>query len=206
MVDTAPEIARAVNDTLAKLHLPALSAAQITTYIGDGATTLIKRCLTRQLDGEPDPVLLEAARSLFFDCYGQIVAESHVYPNVVNGLHAIKDAGMRMACVTNKPHAFTMPLLAHCGILQYFDLVVSGDTLLKKKPEPDQILYACEQLGVPAKEVALIGDSRTDVAAARSAGCLMLAVPYGYNQGVRIASSEVDALLDNIGDILDLLN
>lgn len=191
---------------LATLHLPTLTVAQITTYIGDGATTLIKRCLTGRLDGEPEVELLKAAQGLFFDYYGQVVTESLPYPNVVAGLQAIKNTGVPMACVTNKPHVFTMPLLVHCGIVQYFDMVVSGDTLLKKKPDPDQIFYVGEQFTVPVSELALIGDSKTDIAAARAAGCLMLAVPYGYNQGVRIELDEVDALLNNIGDVLHYLN
>jgi len=206
MVHTAPEIARAVNAMLAKMNLPTLTVAQITTYIGDGATTLIKRCLTGQLDGEPEQALLKTAQSLFFEGYGQIVAESQPYPDVANGLQAIKNAGLPMACVTNKPHGFTMPLLEHCGLLQYFDLVVSGDTLARKKPEPDQIFYVCEQFGVPVKETVLIGDSKTDIAASRAAGCLMAAVPYGYNQGQRIEPGEVDALIENIGDVVDLLD
>lgn len=203
---TAPEIARAANSMLANMNLPTLTVEQITMYIGDGATTLIKRCLTGQLNGEPEPALIKAGQSLFFEYYGQIVAESEPYPNVADGLQALKNAGIPMACVTNKPHAFTMPLLEHCGILQYFDLVVSGDTLVKKKPDPDQILYVSEQFGVPVSELALIGDSKTDITAARAAGCLMLAVPYGYNQGRRIDAGEVDALLANISDVLDLMN
>lgn len=153
LIDTAPEIACAVNSMLATMNLPTLATVQITTYIGDGATTLIKRCLTGRLDGEPEPALL-----------------------------------------------------AKHDLLPFFELVVSGDTLQKKKPEPDQIFYVCEQLGVSAQEVALIGDSKTDISAARSAGCKMFAVPYGYNQGQRIEATEVDALIDNIGDILDLLH
>ncbi len=206
MVHTAPEIARAANSMLAKIHLPTLTTAQITTYIGDGATTLIKRCLTGRLDGEPEPALMAIAQPLFFEYYAQIVTESQPYPNVVAGLQAIKKAGLRMACVTNKPASFTLALLEKIDLLSYFDLVVSGDTLHKKKPAPDQIFYVCEQFGVSVQEVALIGDSKTDISAARSAGCMMFAVPYGYNQEQCIKAGEVDALIDNIGDILDLLH
>lgn len=206
LMDTAPEIARAANSMLATMHLPTLTTVQITSYIGDGATTLIKRCLTGRLDGEPEPPLLATAQVLFFEHYAQIVTESQLYPNVVADLHAIKNTGLRMACVTNKPNCFTLPLLAKHGLLPFFQLVVSGDTLQKKKPEPDQILYVCEQFGVSPQQVALIGDSKTDISAARSAGCKMFAVPYGYNQGQRIDETEVNALIDNIGDILDLLH
>ncbi len=203
---TAPEISRAANSMLAKMNLPTLTATQITTYIGDGATTLIKRCITGRLDGEPEPALLATAQALFFEYYAQIVTESQPYPNAVAGLSAIKSAGLRVACVTNKPSSFTLPLLEQHDLLRYFDLVVSGDTLPRKKPEPDQIFYICEQFGVLAQDVVLIGDSKTDISAARSAGCKMFAVPYGYNQGQRIEATEVDALIDNIGNALDLLH
>ncbi|NOS96077.1 MAG: phosphoglycolate phosphatase [Methylotenera sp.] len=206
LVHTAPEISRAANSMLAKLNLPTLTAVQITTYIGDGATTLIKRCLTGRIDGAPEPALLATAQALFFEYYAQIVTESQPYPNVVAGLIAIKNAGLRTACVTNKPSSFTLPLLQKYDLLRYFDLVVSGDTLPRKKPEPDQILYVCEQFGVSVQNVAMVGDSKTDISAARSAGCRMFAVPYGYNQGQRIEATEVDALIDNIGDVLDLVH
>lgn len=191
---------------LAKMNLPTLTAVQITTYIGDGATTLIKRCLTGRIDGAPEPALLATAQALFFEYYAQIVTESQPYPNALAGLISIKNAGLRTACVTNKPSSFTLPLLQKYDLLRYFDLIVSGDTLPRKKPEPDQILYVCEQFGVLVQDVAMVGDSKTDISAARSAGCRMFAVPYGYNQGQRIEVTEVDALIDNIGDVLDLVH
>jgi len=206
LVHTAPEISRAANSMLAKMNLPTLPPVQITTYIGDGATTLIKRCLTGRIDGAPEPALLTTAQALFFEYYAQIVTESQPYPNALAGLISIKNAGLRTACVTNKPSSFTLPLLQKYDLLRHFDLIVSGDTLPRKKPEPDQILYVCEQFGVSVQNVAMVGDSKTDISAARSAGCRMFAVPYGYNQGQRIEATEVDALIDNIGDVLDLVH
>lgn len=203
---TAPEISRAANSMLAKMNLPTLPPVQITTYIGDGATTLIKRCLTGRIDGAPEPALLATAQALFFEYYAQIVTESQPYPNALAGLISIKNAGLRTACVTNKPSSFTLPLLQQYDLLRHFDLIVSGDTLPRKKPEPDQILYVCEQFGVSVQNVAMVGDSKTDISAARSAGCRIFAVPYGYNQGQRIEATEVDALIDNIGDVLDLVH
>lgn len=111
-----------------------------------------------------------------------------------------------MACVTNKPASFTLSLLEKSNLLPYFDLVVSGDTLPKKKPEPDQIFYACEQLDISVQNAVLVGDSRTDIIAARRAGCMMFAVPYGYNQGRHIEAGEVDALIDDIGGTVDLIS
>jgi phosphoglycolate phosphatase len=205
LMHTAPELAKAAGRMLIDLGIPALPQTQIESYIGEGAVVLIKRCLTGELYGEPDPALFAKAHDLFFDYYAQNTAESRPFPNVVEGVQALKNAGYRLACVTNKPEEFTMPLLAANDMLQYFELVVSGDTLPKKKPDPDQLFYICEKLGVSIKDTLLIGDSKTDVAAAASAGCHIFTIPYGYNQGERINPEAVDALIDNIGDALNLI-
>ena len=205
LIDTAPEIARAANAMLAGLNLPILDAKLIESYIGEGAMVLIKRCLTSNVDVEPATDLLTQAQTLFFDFYAQIVAESKPYPQVEKALQAVKQTGVKMACITNKPAAFTMPLLEKSGLLPYFDLVVAGDTLPKKKPEPDQIFYVCEKFSVLVSETVLIGDSKTDIAAARNAGCFIFAVPYGYNQGYSMNIGTVDALIYHLQDAVDLM-
>lgn len=205
LIHTAPEIARAANAMLAGLSMPTLNTKLIENYIGEGAMVLIKRCLTGNLDGEPEGDLLANAQRLFFDYYAQIVAESKPYPHVKEALQAIKQTGVQMACITNKPDAFTIPLLEKSGLLPYFDLVVAGDKLQNKKPEPDQIFYACEKFNVLVNESLLIGDSKTDITAARNAGCLIFAVPYGYNQGYSIGIGTVDALINHLHEALDLI-
>lgn len=210
LIHTAPEIARAANAMLAGLNLPILDAKLIESYIGEGAMVLIKRCLTGSVDVETAAELLAAdllaqAQTQFFDFYAQIVAESKPYPQVEAALQAIKQTGVKMACITNKPAAFTMPLLEKSGLLPYFDLVVSGDTLPKKKPEPEQIFYVCKKFKVLVSESVLIGDSKTDIAAARNAGCFIFAVPYGYNQGYSMNIGTVDALIHHLHDAVDLM-
>ncbi|MDP1659418.1 MAG: phosphoglycolate phosphatase [Methylotenera sp.] len=206
LMHTAPEIARASNKMLAALGKSTLDEAQIESYIGEGAHVLIKRCLTGKIAAEPEAVEYVAAQKLFFEFYADNVTESKPYPHVLEGLQAFKKAGYRLACVTNKPASFTLPLLEANNLMHYFELVVSGDTLSKKKPDPDQLIYICEKLGVSVADALLIGDSKTDITAARSAGCSVFAVPYGYNQGQRVDANAVDALIDNIGDALDLLH
>jgi phosphoglycolate phosphatase len=205
LIHTAPEIARAANAMLAGLGRPTLDAKLIENYIGEGAMVLIKRCLTGKLDGEPSTDLLAQAQKLFFDFYVKIVAESQPYALVEEALQAVKQTGVQMACITNKPAAFTMPLLEKSGLLPYFDLVVAGDTLQKKKPEPDQIFYVCEKFNVFVNESLLIGDSKTDIAAARNAGCFIFGVPYGYNQGYSIEIGTVDALINHLHEAVDLI-
>lgn len=206
LIHTAPEIARAANQMLVALDRKPLATQQIQGYIGEGAITLIKRCLTGQLAVEPDADLLAKAQALFFDAYSQIVTESQPYHGVVEALQAIKRVGVALACITNKPAAFTEPLLEKSGLMPYFDLVVSGDTLKKKKPEPDQIFYICEKFAIPVNESLLIGDSKTDVEAARNAGCYVFTVPYGYNQGYSMEINAVDAVINHLGDTVQLIS
>jgi phosphoglycolate phosphatase len=206
LIHTAPEIARAANQMLVALDRQPLAALQIQGYIGEGAITLIKRCLTGQLAVEPDADLLAKAQRLFFDAYSHIVTESLPYHGVADALQAIKGSGVAMACITNKPAAFTEPLLEKSGLMPYFDLVVSGDTLKKKKPEPDQIFYICEKFAVPVRESLLIGDSKTDVEAARNAGCYVFTVPYGYNQGYSMETNTVDAVINHLSDAVQLIS
>ncbi len=206
LIHTAPEISRAANHMLNSLGRPVLEPAQVQAYIGEGALVLIKRCLTGRLDCEPNAELLEEAQPLFFDAYAQIVAESKPYPGVTDALQTIKDTGVRLACITNKPAAFTEPLLKKSGLAPYFDLVVSGDTLQKKKPAPDQIFYICEKFGIDVHDAVLVGDSKTDIEAARNAGCYVFTVPYGYNHGYNIEVDMVDALINDIGETVQFIS
>jgi phosphoglycolate phosphatase len=205
LVHTAPEIAQAANHMLAVMGKQQLTAEQVQSFIGEGAQILIKRCLNHTCKAEPTSELLAEAQPLFFEAYAKLVAESQPYPSVIEDLIAIKAAGFKLACITNKPAAFTLPLLEQSGLLPYFDLVVSGDTLQKKKPDPDQILYICEQLNIPVNESLLIGDSKTDIEAAHNAGCYVFTVPYGYNQGYSMEIGAVDALINHIGDAVELI-
>ncbi len=206
LVHSAPEIARGVNAMLTELALPTLSAVQIEAYIGDGAEKLIKRALMQKSDREPDTALFVQAKQLFFTEYAKVAAQSQPYPGVVLALQGLKSAGYRLACVTNKPQTFTQAVLTTSNLLPYFELVVAGDTLAKKKPDPDQLIYCCEQFGVALNEAVLVGDSKVDVAAARSAGCYIIAVSYGYNHGQLIEANMVDALVDDLQDVLKLLH
>lgn len=205
LVHTAPEIARAANSMLSALNLPELTPKKIENFIGEGAAVLISRCLVQQLKTEPSHELLATAKPLFFDAYAKIVAESKPYPQVIQGLQQLQKTGAKLACITNKPTAFTMPLLEKSGLLSYFNLVVAGDTLQKKKPEPDQIFYMCEKFSVLPHETVLIGDSKTDIVAARNAGCRIFAVPYGYNQGYSIDIDAVDALINQLSEAVNLI-
>ncbi|MES2636980.1 MAG: phosphoglycolate phosphatase [Pseudomonadota bacterium] len=205
VIDTAPQIAEAMNLTLAELGLKRLLDSQIAGYIGNGAAALIKRCLTGDLHIEPDARLFERAQTIYFAHYANNVRESLPYKDVKASLQAVKNKGFKMACVTNKPEKFTLPLLQTSGLLDFFELVVSGDSLPKKKPDPMQLQYICAKLGVLESQAILVGDSNTDIAAARAAGCSIVTVPYGYNQGKPIVANTVDAIINDLSELTTIL-
>lgn len=205
LVHTAPEIAAAANLMLADLGREKLPYSQVESYIGEGAVVLIKRCLTEQVNVEPEAALFAQAESLFFAHYANNVAVSKPFDGVVEGLQAIWSKNLKLACVTNKPEKFTLPLLKESGLADFFDLVVSGDSLPQKKPHPMQLQYICTQFNVLEAEAMLVGDSNTDIAAAQAAGCFIVTVPYGYNQGKVIDESQVDATIDDLTALSSLL-
>ena len=204
LIHTAPEIAAAINDMRADLALPGLSQEQIQRFIGEGAQMLIKRSIAANADVSAE--MFEQAQALFFSHYAQTVKQSQPYHGVLEGLTALKEKGLRLACVTNKPEKFTLPLLSASGLMPFFEIVVAGDTLAKKKPDPIQLHYICAEFNVLEAEAMLVGDSHTDVQAAQAAGCYIVTVPYGYNQGKPIDDSLVDARIDDLTQLVDLLN
>jgi phosphoglycolate phosphatase len=107
--------------------------------------------------------------------------------------------------VTNKPEKFTRPLLEASGLAPYFEIVVSGDTLAGKKPDPIQIHHICAEFNVMEMEAMLVGDSATDISAAQAAGCFIVTVPYGYNQGKPIDESQVDAMIQDLTELPSIL-
>lgn len=205
LLNTAPQIAEAANDTLLALGMDRLPYDRIKGFIGEGASVLIKRCLTGEIGVEPDADLYAQAQPLFFEHYANNATESLPFDGVVEGLEAVKAIGVNMACVTNKPEKFTLPLLAEAGLADYFELVVSGDSLAKKKPDPMQLHHVCTQFDVLETEAMLVGDSATDIAAAQAAGCFVVTVPYGYNQGKPIDESQIDASIHDLTELQPLI-
>jgi len=199
LLHTAPDLAEAGRRMMVELGLPPVPEETVKTYIGNGVARLIKRILTGSMDGEPDAALFERARPIYEKHYAEVVSlHSRPFPDVVEGLQALKQAGYRLACITNKAEKFTVPLLKDTGLYDYFDLILSGDTLPRRKPDPLPLLHACEVFGVTPDQMLLIGDSLNDTQAARAAGCHVFCVPYGYNRGRSVRELDLDAVVDSL--------
>lgn len=201
LLDSAPDLAAAANAMLAELGLPARDPAVIATYIGKGIARLVERTLTGSLDAAADPALLARALPIYERYYAAESGRRCVpFPGVIEGLCALRAAGLRLACITNKAERFTVALLERTGLDEFFGVVVCGDSVAKKKPDPEPVLAACGRLGVRPGDALMIGDSANDVQAARGAGCPVWCVPYGYNEGRPVESLDCDAIVPDLAD------
>lgn len=197
LVDSIPDLAVACHAMLAELGQPPRTDADIHRFVGKGMAVLVERCLTWQ--APPQAALLEAGIAAFRRHYTVVNGRaSSLYPGVVEGLQAFQSRGLKLGVVTNKPAAFTAPLLERMGLADYFQVVVSGDTLAFKKPRPEPLLHACMALGAAPERNLHIGDSVNDIEAARAAGCPVVCVPYGYNEGRPLDSADCDALVSDL--------
>lgn len=199
LLNTAPDLAEAANRMLAEMQRPLVPIEVVMTYIGNGVDRLIKRVLTGEMAGEPDAALFAQAKPVYERHYAEVVSlYSRPFPGVVEGLEALKKTGYRLACITNKAARFTIPLLQDTGLFDYFELVLSGDSLPKTKPDPLPLLHACEKFGVKPEQMLLIGDSLNDAQAARAAGCHIFCVPYGYNHGEPVDKLDLDRVVASV--------
>jgi phosphoglycolate phosphatase len=144
---------------------------------------------------------------VFLDLYARNTSKrSCLYPGVREGLDMLKAAGYPLGCVTNKVAKFTEPLLRDLGVFDDFSIVISGDTLPSKKPDPEPLLHAAGFFGVDPQFSLMIGDSVSDVRAARAAGFQIVCMSYGYNHGMDIRDAQPDAVIDNLTGIIPLLD
>ena len=205
LLHTAPELAESANRMLRDMGRPAVSQDLLMSYIGNGIHWLVKRALTCDMHAEPDAALFDHALPIFEKHYTELLLESKPFDGVVAGLDALKAAGYRLGCITNKVARYTEPLLQGIGLAHYFEIVLAGDTLPEKKPHPLPLLHSAEFFGVPIERLLLIGDSLSDAQAARAAGCPIICVPYGYNHGEPVETLNVDAVIPDLTGVLPLI-
>jgi len=206
LVDSVPDLAYCVDEMLLQLGRKPHGEEKVRDWVGNGVERLVRRALVGQLDGEPSDKDFSKAYPIFIDLYAQHTCKkSQLYPGVREGLAYMQSAGFLLGCVTNKATQFTIPILKQLGIYDAFGVVVCGDTLTVKKPDPGPLLHAAQVLGVLPKESMMLGDSVSDVKAARAAGFQVVCMSYGYNHGVDIRESNPDAVIDSMAELAGLL-
>ncbi|MFT4608757.1 MAG: phosphoglycolate phosphatase [Chitinophagales bacterium] len=226
LVDSVPDLAYGIDQMMLQLAMPARGVDAVTQWVGNGVERLVKRALVNSMMGqsmidqsmidEPSDALFEKAMPLFEVAYAASNGKrSYLYDGVETGLNYLQQQGYRLGCVTNKPIAFTQPLLSMMGIGDFFDVIIAGDQVERKKPDAQPLLMAAEKLRVDPKHVVMVGDSINDVMAARAAGMPIICVSYGYNHGQTIFrqvgceqerhSHHPDAVIDSLAELKTLI-
>jgi len=206
LADTIPDLAAAANMMLGELGQPALDVGLIRTFVGKGIPRLVERALAGSIDGVTPAALMARALPIYERCYGEVNGRhTSIYPGVKEGLERLRSMQLRLACVTNKSQRFTGPLLEQLRLARDFEIVVAGDTLPQKKPDPAPLLHACRGFGIAPAEMLMIGDSMNDAQAARAAGCPVFCVTYGYNEGRDVRELDVDAIVASLVEATRLI-
>jgi len=206
LVHSGPDLAVAANRMLESLGLDQHEDEVIFNWLGNGAARLVQRALTGSAEGDPDAALFEIGFGRFMEFYREgLCVRSTLYPHVERVLDVFKSSGFRLACLTNKPEKFTTPILRALELDRYFELVVAGDSLPVKKPDPLPLYHIFERMGVPISSGVMVGDSVSDIHAAQAAGMPVICVSFGYNQGLDLTKANPDAIIDSFADLSELI-
>jgi len=206
LVDSVPDLAYCVDEMMKALGRQPHGEDKVRNWVGNGVERLVKRSLLGTLDGEPEEADFKKALPVFLDLYSKNVSDrSTLFPGVREAVDYFKQQHYKLGCVTNKASQFTIPLLEDLGIHDEFDFIVCGDTLPEKKPHPMPLLHAAEHLNVTPDNSLMIGDSISDVKAARAAGFQIICMSYGYNHGEDIRNYDPDMVVDSMADLIGIL-
>ena len=210
MVDTMGDFVVAINLMLHDLGYPPVDRNVVAVRVGKGSEFLVRSVLNYvesqsiHVQTAPDNIaIVERALDVYQQHYRAINGQhAQVYAGVFDGLAAMQKAGLKLACLTNKPVVFARELLKLKGLDWFFSQVFGGDSFANKKPDALPVLKTCEALGTLPDQTLMIGDSSNDALAARAAGCTVVLVTYGYNHGVPIQKVSADGYVDTLCDVL----
>lgn len=206
LVDSVPDLAFCVDQMMIELGLKLCGEERVRNWVGNGIPKLIERALIDKLDKESISKVYEVAYPIFLKLYSDNSAiRSRLYDGVKEGLDYLKSKGYLLGCVTNKAEQFTNPLLKKMGIYNDFRLIISGDTLDKKKPDPLPLLHGANFFNMQPNECLMLGDSVSDVRAARAAGFDIICMSYGYNHGNNIEDENPDLVIDSMDQLKEHL-
>jgi phosphoglycolate phosphatase len=200
LIDSAPEIAGAVNALLAERGRPALALDRVTSMVGDGSAALVARAFAASGDALGEAAHREAL-ARFLEIYEAWPADpGQVYPGVAATLDALAASGLRLGLCTNKPERVTRAVLEAVGLARFFAVVAGGDTLAVRKPDPRHLAHVLDGMGVAPRRAAMVGDNAHDMAVARALGVPGIAVSYGYPR-MPVADLGADAVVDRFDEI-----
>jgi phosphoglycolate phosphatase len=207
LLDTVHELATAVNALLAELGYPRLAKEVVGSMIGKGMANLVRRALALATAVSPEAVddaeVKDALLRYQAHYASRLGHETRLFPGMVEGLSRLSAMGIPLAVITNKATRFVRPHLVQAGIERYFAVVIGGDDLPTKKPDPGPLLHTAAVFGIPPSRLLMVGDSANDVEAARAAGCPVLVVPYGYREGKPVHELEADGIVASVDAVTE---
>ncbi len=203
LIDTAPDLGASMNDVLRMIGFRPLPPSVVPRLVGAGLSTFVERALALSTgDIAFTPAVRAGAEAVFRQLYSHHLFErSTVYPGVRRSLSALSAAGTLLCCVTNKETSFALRLLDAADLSRFFQHTLCGDLAENRKPSPNMLLAACRRAQVAPDELAYVGDSRTDIIAARAAGCRAICVAYGYDNPHALEALHPDELIDNLAEL-----
>ncbi|MDO5651769.1 MAG: phosphoglycolate phosphatase [Moraxella sp.] len=205
LIDSVPDIALAINMMLGKISGLPVAEDKVRGWVGNGSVKLVERALIDQVLPH-DESHLHIAHELFLNAYAHDTCTHTVaYVGVHDGLTRLKAYGYRLAICTNKPVQFLPEIMRNMDWQDLFEMILGGDSLAVKKPNPAPLLHICQQLGIDPSMAVMIGDSKNDVQAGKNAGITTLALTYGYNYDEPITNSQPDRAFDDFKALADYL-
>ena len=205
LLDSAPDLALAINLMLTDLGFEAAPEPVIRSWVGNGAQTLVSRALQYSgCDSSQDSTYFNDALTIFLAHYQtHLSTHSILYKGVFDTLMQLKKNGLQLALVTNKPLRFIDPILRDFKLTDVFVIALGGDSLPVKKPHPEPLVHVCKQLGTSIEQAVMVGDSKNDILAAKAAGMQSVGLTYGYNYNEAISLQEPDVVLDDFSHLLN---
>lgn len=209
LLDTIDDLASAVNGLLTEFGHEPLPTATIRTMVGKGMANLVRRALAQARHVAPESIDDATVNTALVDYqqrYAAVLGRgTRSYPGLAESLRRLKMMGFPLAVVTNKAARFVRPHLEQAHIAHYFGLIVGGDTLGKRKPDPAPLLHVASAFGIAPARLLMVGDSINDVAAARAAGCPVVVLPHGYSEGLPVQNLEADAIVPTLTAVADCI-
>lgn len=202
LADSAPDLAWAIDQMLLKQGLQQAGLENVREWVGNGSAMLVQRALGHARQCPPDLISkdkLKADLESFKAYYAQRTCRlTQLYPGVREGLACLAELGKPMVVITNKPREFAEQVISSLEIAHYFCLLLGGECLPSRKPDPAPLLYAANKFSCAPIMSLMVGDSKNDILAAKAAGFKSAALSYGYNHGESIALSGPDLLMDSL--------
>ncbi|MAL79549.1 MAG: phosphoglycolate phosphatase [Sneathiella sp.] len=204
LVDSAPDLHAALNHALQRGGRETVSLEAVRHMVGRGARVLLERGLVAT-GGMPEPEKFEELVEYFFTYYGAHVSdESRVFDGVREALDALRHEGAVMGVCTNKPLQFAIPLLEDLNLASYLDAIIGADSFPFRKPDPRHLTGTLEAMGVASRRAFMVGDSISDIDAAKGAEMPVIAVSFGYTE-TPVQQLGPDHIIDHFNELLPLI-